>query len=198
MLDADPRTRIKIDEVCKHPFLADHQAPDPAVPAAAVETPAQRAAYTTEMVRRHVSYVKTVQTKREHSIRSQHSLESVAGVAETCLRRGMYLEPVGKVGTDRAADGVTGGLKVLVVLPQWADAAPALVFEIYVGKDSVKIEWPNTPLKVEVTEWVRFTAAMERGLWDLSHAVASPAEAIDATEEAGDASNGKHPRASTA
>ena len=105
------------------------------------------------------------------------------------------------VDTDRAADGVTGGLKVLVVLPQRADAASALMFEVYVGKDNVKIEWPNTPLKVEGTEWVRFTAAMaamERGLWDLSHAVVSPAEAIDATEEVEDAPNGKHPRASTA
>lgn len=198
MLDVDPRTRIKIDEVCKHPFLADHQAPDPAVPAAAVETIAQRAAFTTEMVRRHVTYVNTVQTKREYSIESRHCLENVAEVAQTCLRRGMYLEPVREVDTDHVAAGITGCLKVLVALQQRAETSSALMFVVCVGKDSVKIEWPNTSLKVEVAEWVRFTAAMERGLWDLSHAaVLSTGEANDAAE-AGDASNGDPHRASTA
>lgn len=57
MLDVDPETRITIEDVCQHPWLRSHQAPDSAISEDAVESSAQREAYTAEMQRRFSKYV---------------------------------------------------------------------------------------------------------------------------------------------
>ena len=57
MLDVDARQRITIEEVCDHPWLRTHQAPDPSTNEGCHETDEQRAQFIADMQKRTVLFV---------------------------------------------------------------------------------------------------------------------------------------------
>ena len=168
MLDIDPRQRITIEEVCDHPWLHTHQAPDPSINIGCHENAEQRAQFIADMQKRTVLFV----NRNEGTFTVDCDLtfeESVMKVLPCLGVNGTrYIIDIvegankdGKVGTininGAGAVHITDDL--LDVPGGGGGVNTVFLIEVYVGR--WELTWQSSTLgAASLAEWHTFKAAL--------------------------------------
>eukprot|EP00040_Diaphanoeca_grandis_P005019 m.31002 g.31002 ORF g.31002 m.31002 type:complete len:687 (-) comp16379_c0_seq1:239-2299(-) len=171
MFDVDPEQRITIEEVCAHPWLQKHQAPDDSIPGIngkeCWETETDRATFVSEMSRRVKQYVNMNERSRVFSGKNPTAAEVLEMVRDN-IEKDMTAQQVNEANTRRFFSKpqqsnvvIEVTVKKVVSETVGAQPIPVKIFLVEYNQGAVKVTWSNSMYGcATLAEWHEFSEGL--------------------------------------
>ena len=164
MLDVDPRKRIKIEEICSHPWLQSHQAPrnyflGPQPAPESLEKPEEKAGFMEHMRMRTAKYIESATPGKEviptaKMFTKEEAIERITPCLEVNL---LPYKPTPSREDANLKDGVLHRISIEPL----RTANPRALFTIDVFTDRWEVNWESHHLGcASLSDWHAFSHAV--------------------------------------